>query len=655
MVRPMASEELRGDTRDSSGARIRPTPIGGTGRALYDATVSTPLTVLAANPVFLGCPVPVFVCHADSATLVAVNPAATLRYGYTSGEWLAMRSDVVWKDMGTGAASLVRVSGARWRFTTKSGDLVVAELTVAPAVLAGHALFLIFAQDVTRASLLETDARSAEQRLARLQDALGAVAAFPFTVDRNLGVTFTEAAGSRLFGCEPGVALPLHQLVVPAQLSAALEAIGALLRGEPASPLELDLVTAGGDVLAVEVRARVSYRQAGVTGLEGIATDIRERRSLQERTQHDQRLATLGRLAAALAHDFNNLLTIILGYADDCAASADEAERRASVEQVRGAAERAAVLTRRLLTFSRRQTAPPRPLDLSRVVRDAAPMVDRLVGDRVRVAYALEPDLPPIVADPVEIDQALLNLAANARDAMPDGGTLHIATALVPPFAPPLVNHNAMVQLVVRDSGQGMSAAVRQRALEPYFTTKGAARGTGLGLATVAAVARNAEGQVELTSEVGQGTTVRLAFPARRDATVDPWVVEGEPSARGGAETVLVVEDEPDVRAVVVRTLMARGYDVRAVACAADAHATALQGPTPALLVTEAALPDGDGAALADSLCEAVPGLRVLYLSGRVQPGQNPGDAGTLLAKPFTGGQLARRVRALLDGPPKTA
>jgi signal transduction histidine kinase/CheY-like chemotaxis protein len=611
--------------------------------------MSSLLAALAANPVFVGCPVPIFVCYAESATLVAVNPAATLRYGYTGGEWLAMTSNVVWKDMGAGAASLLRASGARWSFRTKAGEPVVAEVSVAPAVLAGHTLYLMFAHDITREAALEQGTRSVEHRVERLQDALAAAAAVPFMVDRHLNVTFPDEVSSQRLGLPPGVNVPLHQLVSSEQLPRALNAVAALLRGATTGPLELDVLSPTGTQLAMEVRARVSHRQGVVSGLEGIATDIRERRSLQERTAHEQRMATLGRLAAALAHDFNNLLTIMLGYADDCADATDETQRRASIEQVRSAAERAAILTRRLLAFSRKQTALPRPIDLSRVVREVAPMIERLVGDRVQVHYALATDLPPIVADPVEIDQALLNLTANARDAMPDGGTLHIATALVPPADGAEPAASAMVELAVRDTGHGMTAEVRRRAFEPYFTTKGPARGTGLGLGTVAAAASNADGRVSLASEPGVGTTVGLAFPARRDATVDPWVVEDEPAARGGAETVLVVEDDPDVRAILVRTLSTRGYDIRAVAGAADADLAARQGRPPALLVTEVVLPDSDGTALADRLRARMPGLRVLYLSARIQPGQDRGESGTVLAKPFTGEQLARRVRTVLD------
>ena len=388
--------------------------------------------------------------------------------------------------------------------------------------------------------------------------------------------------------------------------------------------------------------------------------DVSERTSLERQLRQATKMEAVGRLAGGVAHDFNNLLTAITGYTelllDDLA---PEDPRRQDVEEIRKAADRAAALTRQLLAFSRRQVLQPKVLDLNVVVRSAEKLLRRVIGEQIRLELELEPTLRAVKADPNQLEQVIVNLAVNARDAMPEGGTLTIATAAVVLEPSATATHGIpatgpFVQLTVRDTGHGMDAEVKQSIFEPFFTTKDTGKGTGLGLATVYGIVKQSGGFVWVESEPGRGATFRVCLPPT-DQPIEPNTEQGSADVVArGTEVVLVAEDEDAVRNVARQTLTRRGYTVlEAAGGQAALHAAAGHGGRIDLLLTDVVMPGMNGKQLADALTALRPGTRVLFMSGYtddaiVRQGMlEPGIA--FLQKPFTPDRLAQRVREVLD------
>jgi PAS domain S-box-containing protein len=390
--------------------------------------------------------------------------------------------------------------------------------------------------------------------------------------------------------------------------------------------------------------------------------DVTDRRQLEDQFRQAQKMEAVGRLAGGVAHDFNNLLTVITSYSQlllDDLGVADP--RRADLEEIRKAASGAATLTRQLLAFSRQQVLEPRVLDLNAVVTAAGKMLKRLIGEDVELATALAPDLDAIKADPGQLEQVIMNLAVNARDAMPMGGKLTIETANIELNGAYTQEHSVVtagsyVLLAVSDTGLGMDELTRSRIFEPFFTTKEKGKGTGLGLATVYGIVKQSEGFVWVYSELGHGTTFKVYFP-RVEERVDTAAPAGTaPGSLHGTETVLVAEDAGGVRAVVWQVLKRHGYAVLAAADGQSALDLALGREAPIdLLVTDVIMPEMSGRQLADRLRERRPRLKVLFVSGYTDDAivrhgiLEPGIA--FLQKPFTPEALARKVREVLDKP----
>jgi PAS domain S-box-containing protein len=383
----------------------------------------------------------------------------------------------------------------------------------------------------------------------------------------------------------------------------------------------------------------------------------------QEQLRRSQKMEALGRFAGGIAHDFNNLLTGILGYCDlalsDLSPGAPERE---DFEAIRAAAQRAAALTAQILGFSRGRVVQAVPLDLDDVLADLEPMLARVIGEHIRLETHRASCLEPVLADPGQLEQVVLNLALNARDAMPDGGTLSILTRneRVEAHDPahPGVPAGRWVVLELSDTGVGMDADTQARIFEPFFTTKERGQGTGLGLATVYGIVRQAGGAVRVRSTPGEGSAFTLYLPRTAAAREARRVEESPvPAARGGGETILLVEDEDTVRAIARETLARWGYRVLLAADGAAALTLARQHPDPIdLLLTDVVMPGLHGRELAEALQRDRPTLRVLFMSGytddEVLHRGVSTEALAFIAKPFTPAALAARVRAVLDADP---
>jgi PAS domain S-box-containing protein len=445
-------------------------------------------------------------------------------------------------------------------------------------------------------------------------------------------------------------------------------ALDALKRTGAATSWEAELLHKDGNRVPVLLAVGTLDYPNTVTIVTDL-TPIRRAHDARQRTEarlgHAQKMEAIGNLAGGMAHEFNNLLSVIVGYSGMLAADLDAADPMLDVlNEVRTAGERAAVLTRQLLTFSRHQLARPLPIDLTEVVAGAREVVRSMVGDRIDVVFATASWLPTVFSDAERVREAIVNLAANARDAMPppDGGTLRIETRIVTvqdadsatqvDLAP-----GDYVTLSVSDTGAGMDRTTQARMFEPFFTTKGVGQGTGLGLSTVFGIVQQSGGSIRTESELGRGTTVRLYFPAAyTDVGSAVPANDADVTSLDGSETVLVVDEEAAVRSLAGMVLRRHGYTVIEAAGSGDAFLAWQRRPEPIhLLLTDVSLPRMSGRDLAGRLRQLWPQLNVLYMSGFaptavIRHGVVGRDA-AFLQKPFTAAALVRAVRRALDTP----
>jgi PAS domain S-box-containing protein len=388
----------------------------------------------------------------------------------------------------------------------------------------------------------------------------------------------------------------------------------------------------------------------------GVSTDITQRKQLEEQFRQAHKMEAVGRLAGGVAHDFNNVLTIIRAQTEFLLADlpGDDA-RRADVMEIQSAADRAAAFTRQLLAFSRRQILQPEVLELNGAITGMEMMVRRLVGEDVVLLTKLQPDLPRISADPSQLQQVLLNLAVNARDAMPRGGTLLIETALVEldehyPRQHPTARPGVHIVLAVTDTGCGMDSATRSRIFEPFFTTKEPGKGTGLGLSTVYGIVKQSGGHIWVYSEVGRGTTFKLYFPPHYGAVKASEPERAVPPLNGSGATILLVEDERPVRSTVRRLLERHGYHVLEAGNGQDALTlvTARQAEID-LVLSDMVMPGMGGMELADRVRGLTPRIPVVLMTGYTEEaitraGERPHDE-QIIEKPFTLNTMLEKVR----------
>jgi two-component system cell cycle sensor histidine kinase/response regulator CckA len=392
----------------------------------------------------------------------------------------------------------------------------------------------------------------------------------------------------------------------------------------------------------------------------GISQNVTERRTLERQYQQAQKMEAIGQLASGVAHDFNNLLTVIQGFAGFVADDAALDQRHAKdLGEITKAAERAAALTKQLLAFSRQQVLQTAPVDVNLLLTDMTGMLGRLIGEHIEISLALAPGLSLALADRGQLEQVVMNLVVNARDAMPAGGLLTVETMDVElensSFHQEAIMHGRYVMLAVTDTGSGMTEETRQHLFEPFFTTKEAGKGTGLGLSTTYGIVKQSNGYIWVYSELGRGTTLKVYLPhANRDATVATVRTQVTRPIKRASETVLLVEDEAGVRVLSKRILDNAGYRVLVAANGDDAERVfALHADSIDLVVTDVVMPGCGGPELLSRLQHRAPALRVLYMSGYTeQSAANRAgiDRGApFVQKPFTAAEFVRQVREVLD------
>ena len=649
------SVEYRGTARIAEGRHLLVM------RSLTEPTIATREALAGAEARFEAMlhvtPTPTVITRVRDERYVAVSDSFLELLGYTREEVLGRTSAElkVWPHAQDRArltaafASGRPVRNLELRGRTSAGVEITALVSAVRMEFYGEPCVLALANDIT--ALRQTE----ELGRALVQASPAAI----FALDAGARVRLWNPAAERVFGWTPE---EVEGTTLPFLTAETAEAFAeGVLAGEIVEAR--DATYHRRDGVAVEVtlsRAPLRDHRGAVRGAVGILFDMTERRLLEDQLRHARKMEVVGRFAGGIAHDFNNMLQVISGFASLARHRLDDGHpAHAELEQILRASSRAAQLTRQLLAFSRRQLTQSRVLDLNALIGDMHRMLQRLIGEHIRLEVRLDPTVRRVRGDPGQLEQVLLNLCVNARDAMPEGGLLTLAVGearldLDEVRRHPKVALGGYIEIRVTDTGVGMDAATMERAFDPFFSTKETGQGTGLGLATVYGIVRQCGGEVWLASEPGRGTTVTLCLPGT-DAAADstpPTPTQARREGRG--ETVLVVEDEALVRRLAVQLLQRHGYMVieaedghdglRAYEAAADQIR---------LVLTDVVMPGMDGVEMSRVLAARHPKVRTLYMtawSGDALPATMQRYA-AVLDKPFTTEALLAAVRTALDRP----
>jgi two-component system cell cycle sensor histidine kinase/response regulator CckA len=551
------------------------------------------------------------------------------------------------------------VRGEVWRHRTKYGADMDVEVNSQSLVFGGRPARLVHAHDVTERNRVALANRQLEEKYRRL------------VRDSPDGITWTAPDG-RFLAVNPAfvemlgydseaelLALNASALYPTPEERAAL--VRKIADTGRVSREEIHLKRKDGSIITALCTARfVTDSVTGEQHLEAVSEDVTDQRRVEQQFRQAQKMDAVGQLAGGVAHDFNNLLTVILSYSHFLLSSlAPDDPNREDVDAIRSAGESAAALTRQLLVFSRQQVVQPKVLRLNEVVAGTGKMLRRLIGENIELATTLDPDAGAVKVDAGQMEQVIVNLAVNARDAMPNGGRLLIESKNAE-FHEAVTERTTLypagryVMLAVSDNGIGMDAATQAKVFEPFFTTKAVGKGTGLGLATVYGIVKQSGGDISLYSEPGAGTSFKIYFPRVDGTAIGAGELAPAAALPRGRETIMIADDDPAVRNLVRQVLERQGYrvleapDGESALDVAARHTDSIQ-----LLITDLVMPRMTGRALSERFAALRPDVRVLFVSGYtddaiVHHGVLDGDM-EYLQKPFTPDALARKVRSVLD------
>jgi PAS domain S-box-containing protein len=611
----------------------------------------------------------ILLVDADGAIVTANDRAADV-YGYSLDQLHGMNIQQL------RAPSSRLAFGAEWQLAKERGSLIfesvhqrrdgsefAVEVSTRSIVVAGKALQQGIIRDISDRKQAERELSESESRFRQLVES----APYGILVVDRQAVLYANPEAVRMFGAAAPDDLVGHSLLErsgPEEHDSMLRRAREVASGVPSPVIERRYLRLNGEEFWAAVSAaEIEYNRqpAGLLFYRDITAAKRageEHTRLEEQLRQAQKMESVGRLAGGVAHDFNNYLTVINGYCEMLLGGPDASpEIRESLEEIRAAGARAASITQQLLAFSRKQIAAPSVLSLNQVVTDSGQLLRRLIGENIEIVTRLHAQPGNVMADPLQLGQVLMNLAINARDAMPDGGQIAIETGQgeidQAAASGSAVRPGRYALLSVADTGAGMSPQIQERIFEPFFTTKGAGAGTGLGLSTAYGIVHQAGGWIDVRSSPGAGSRFEIWLPLTEAVAAD---AAAPPSAAGcgrGQETLLIVEDQGDVRRLALSILKANGYRLLEAENAEQAlQLSAGYAGGIDLLVTDVIMPGLNGRQLADRLAKERPGLKVLYTSGyaadviALQGSLEPGMA--YLPKPFGAAQLAAKVREVL-------
>ncbi|MGB8168971.1 MAG: PAS domain S-box protein [Chthoniobacteraceae bacterium] len=601
--------------------------------------------------------------------VIEFNPAAERAFGYPQREALECEvATLIFPDLPLGDeprglalfhASQQGATGQRRELLARraDGSECPVEVAVIRIVIDGQPMFTAYLRDITQRKEAERLTSELALVVANSNDAIvactleGAIRSWNVGAERVFGYVADEVIGR-----------PLHMLIPPDRLDEFPQTLTAVKRGDSLANYETVRLRKDGRKISVSLTDSPIRGEGGrITGLSSIARDITERKRLEEELLQSQKMDAVGRLAGGIAHDFNNILTAILGYSDLIIGQIDERQWMFKhLTEIRKAADFAASLTHQLLAFSRRQPLFLRVMHIDDTIRNLEKMLRRVIGEHIQIVTQFEAKIGRVKADSGQLDQVLLNLCVNARDAMPKGGTITIATKDVTYFLDDLYSVNEMpageyVKLTVTDTGTGMTPEVTKHIFEPFFTTKEKGQGTGLGLATCYGIVKQTGGYITVDSTVGVGSTFTIYLPRVDESGEKSSVRKEVGQLPGGNETILYVEDEVTVRSLTSHVLRRLGYTVLEASDGKQARDLVEEngGQDIALLFSDVVLPDAGGSELAAWFKTKNCQTRILFTSGYVDEnilkrhGLQPGSA--FLQKPFTPADLAQKVRDVID------
>jgi two-component system cell cycle sensor histidine kinase/response regulator CckA len=607
-------------------------------------------------------PLPMWVFDIETLRFLAVNDAAIAHYGYSREDFLAMTIEDIRpaEEHDRLASALLRPldehsGGDSFLHVTKDGRRIQTAIVSDSIVMSGRAARLVLARDVTTERSSVRALRESEERYRTL-------------FAESLAGNYVSTVDGRLLTCNPmfarmmGYDEPAEACLHPisAHYADPARRLAFLAKVREQKRLELyeeELVRSDGSALLILENVIGHFDARGeLTEIHGFVIDVTDRKRLEEQLRHSQKLQAVGQLAGGIAHDFNNLLTAMKLHGEFVLEDMKEGDpHRADVLEMQLAADRATMLTRQLLAFSRKQLLKPKVVNANAVIEGMAPMVRRLIGEDITITIVLDPTAGCVMADPGQLEQVILNLAVNARDAMSHGGTFKIGTGNIhldegraaSADLPP----GEYISLTTTDTGAGMDAAVLARIFEPFFTTKEQGKGTGLGLATVYGIVKQSGGHIWVRSAPGEGTSFEILLPRVEEPAAE---VVALPVIPRGTETILVVEDDPAVQSLTRRMLERQGYRVIVASNGAEALERVVErGAEFALVITDVVMPEMSGGELAARLAHTHPELRVMFMSGYtddviVRRGLLDASA-SFLQKPFTAASLGSSVRDALD------
>ena len=616
--------------------------------------------------VFERNPTPMWVFDRDTHRILAVNDAAVAEYGHPPETFLTLTIRDVYGEADLDRLDDALIRGAHelhtglWVHRRKDGTSLQVEIRCNDLPFRNRHARLIHATNVTARLQAEAARRDGEQLIVAIVESSDD-AILSKTLD---GTILTWNAGAeRMYGhlANEAIGKPIQLIVPPArhqEIEANMQRIRAGLR---IASYETTRVRKDGHELSVWVSISPILNRAGVVvGMSSIGRDITQRKQLEDQHRQTQKMEAMGSLAGGIAHDFNNLLTIIMGTAELASARLGPASPvRADIEEIRAAGDSAALLTRQLLTFTRKGIVEESIVDLNEIVKRLDKILRRTVGEDIEFVVRQHAALRSARADQSQMEQLLMNLVINARDAMPEGGALTVETDNVDLDAAFAGAHlgatvGEFVKLSVADTGCGMTAEIRAQIFDPFFTTKGPVNGTGLGLSTVFDIVQQAGGCITVETAPGEGSTFAVYLPDALGEGVPPTTPNAVLPVTAGTETILLVEDDNNIRALSARGLRGHGYTVLVARHAGEAIKVADgYGGTIDLLLTDIVMPGGNGRALAERLVTSMTDLKVLYTSGYTDSIATlqaiRASSSAFIQKPYSPDALARKVRSVLD------